>query len=62
MADPTTSHARKQLGGGAAGWEAAHSGEVAGDGLNRVPSHENAWGKRLRAAGDLANLTMHLHG
>jgi hypothetical protein len=69
MADPTASHARMRLGGGAAGWEAAFAptavargGRIAGDGLNSAPGHEIAWGKRLRAAGDLANLTMRLHG
>jgi hypothetical protein len=41
---------------------AARGGGVAGDGLNRAPGHEIAWGKLLRAAGDLANLTMRLHG
>jgi hypothetical protein len=69
MADPTAIHARVRLGGGTAGWEAAFAptavardGGVAGDGLNSAPSHEIAWEKRLRAAGDLANLTTHLHG
>jgi hypothetical protein len=58
MADPTASHARKRLGGGAC----TGGGGVAGDGLTSAPGHENAWGKLLRAAGDLANLTMRLHG
>jgi hypothetical protein len=56
MADPAAIHACKRLGGGAAGWEAARGG------LSSAPGHENVWEEHLRAAGDLANLAMHLHG
>jgi hypothetical protein len=62
MVDPTAITPARNWAVALAPAAVACGGGVAGDGLNSALGHEIAWGKRLRVAGDLANLTMRLHG